>query len=91
MSSYDQRLSSSPILCNAGGISTVLVPGAGEPNFDSFVANPFQTRKQRQEQEVAHLMDKLQPETIVMDPDSVARVRKEPIEVRWSRGGGTCS
>lgn len=58
---------------HSGGISTMLVPGAGEPNFDSYVANPFQSRRERQEQEVHMLLDKLQPETIVLDPDSIGR------------------
>ncbi|KXZ55840.1 hypothetical protein GPECTOR_2g1391 [Gonium pectorale] len=66
---------------HSGGISTMLVPGAGEPNFDSFVANPFQTVRQRQQGEVVALLDKLQPDTIVLDPDTVGRVRKEPAEV----------
>ena len=58
---------------HSAGITTILVPGAGEPNFDSYVANPFQNRRERQEQEVHMLLDKLQPETIVMDPDAIGR------------------
>lgn len=57
-----------------GGISSVIVPGAGEPNLDSYVANPYQSIKERQEQEVAHLLDKLQPDTIVLDPEVVGKV-----------------
>ncbi|GFR46860.1 hypothetical protein Agub_g8501 [Astrephomene gubernaculifera] len=70
---------------HSAGVSTMLVPGAGEPNFDSFVANPFQTVRQRQQQEVVALLDKLQPDTIVLDPDSVGRVRKEPAAVVQQR------
>ncbi|CAG9463140.1 unnamed protein product [Pedinophyceae sp. YPF-701] len=70
---------------HGGGLSTMLVPGAGEPNFDSWVADPFQGRKARQEMEVRQLLDKLQPEMIVLDPGSVGRVRKEPAEVQRER------
>jgi U3 small nucleolar RNA-associated protein 7 len=59
----------------AGGVSSVLVPGAGEPNFDSFVANPYANTKERKEQEVAQLLDKLQPDTIMLDPEAVGKVR----------------
>jgi len=72
-------------LGHSGGISTILVPGAGEPNFDSFVANPFQSRKERQEAEVHQLLDKLQPDTIVLDPEALAGLRKEPTEVVQER------
>lgn len=59
---------------HAGGLSTMLVPGSGEPNFDSMVADPFQGRKARREAEVAHLLDKLQPDMIVLDPSSIGQV-----------------
>ena len=58
---------------HSAGLATILVPGAGEPNFDSYVANPFQSRRERQEQEVHMLLDKLQPDTIVLDPDSIGQ------------------
>lgn len=60
---------------HSGGVSTMLVPGAGEPHYDSRVADPFQGRKARREQEVAHLMDKLQPDMIVLDPSTIAQAR----------------
>lgn len=67
-------------LGHSSGISSLLVPGSGEPNFDSYVANPFENLKQRREAEVHKLLDKLQPEMIVLDPDqigSVVRTAKE--------------
>ncbi|PIN16949.1 hypothetical protein CDL12_10391 [Handroanthus impetiginosus] len=34
------------------GWSSILIPGSGEPNFDTWVANTFETRKQKNEKEV---------------------------------------
>ncbi|MCO5561264.1 hypothetical protein L7F22_014885 [Adiantum nelumboides] len=65
---------------HSGRLSSILVPGAGEANFDTYVANPFETVKQRQEAEVHLLLDKLQPEMIVLDPKQIGSVRREPKE-----------
>jgi len=56
---------------HAKGISSILVPGAGEPNFDSTEADPFENRKRRAEKEVRGLLDKIQPDMITLDPDFV--------------------
>ncbi|KAJ2519414.1 putative U3 small nucleolar RNA-associated protein 7 [Coemansia sp. RSA 2049] len=56
------------------GISSIVVPGSGEPNFDAYAANPYQTTKQRQEHEVKMLLDKLPAETIQLDPDFIGRL-----------------
>lgn len=53
------------------GWSSILIPGSGEPNFDSWVANPFETSKQRREKEVRSLLDKLPPESIMLDPSKI--------------------
>ncbi|XP_020693365.1 probable U3 small nucleolar RNA-associated protein 7 [Dendrobium catenatum] len=67
------------------GISSILVPGSGEPNFDSWVANPYETKKQRREKEVHSLLDKLQPETIMLDPSKIGTVRPPRKKERLSR------
>ena len=57
------------------GFSSILVPGSGEPNFDTFVDNPMETTKQKREKEVHALLDKLPPETIMLNPNMIATVR----------------
>ncbi|KAJ3687747.1 hypothetical protein LUZ61_016911 [Rhynchospora tenuis] len=58
------------------GFSSILIPGSGEPNFDSWVANPYETNKQRSKKEVRALLDKLPPESIMLDPGSIGMVRE---------------
>ena len=53
----------------------VLAPGAGEPNFDSLVADPFQAPRARREMEVHQLLQKLQPDMIVLDPSTIGQAR----------------
>ena len=56
----------------------MLVPGAGQPNFDSRVADPYQAKRARREQEVHQLLDKLKPDMIVLDPSAIGQVCLPP-------------
>ena len=64
------------------GFSSILVPGAGEPNFDALEINPYENTKQRQEAEVKALLNKLQPEMISLNPDYVGNLDLTPMEQR---------
>jgi U3 small nucleolar RNA-associated protein 7 len=44
---------------HAAGLSSILVPGSGEPNFDSTEADPFENKRARREREVKALLDKV--------------------------------
>lgn len=64
------------------GFSSIIVPGAGEPNYDALEVNPYETRKQRQEGEVKSLLTKLQPETIALDPNFIGTLDIRSAEQR---------
>lgn len=67
------------VLCisHSHGLSTIVVPGSGEPNFDSFENNPFMNPKQRREAEVQSLLYKISHEMIGLDSSFVGSVDKD--------------
>lgn len=41
------------------GYSQIVVPGSGEPNFDSYESNPFETKNQKKNSEIHKLLEKI--------------------------------
>lgn len=67
------------------GVSSLIVPGAGEANFDAMELNPYESAKQRQEGEVRALINKLRPDTIALDPNFIGMVDKDARHFRLKK------
>mmetsp|Transcript_24483 Transcript_24483/g.56811 ORF Transcript_24483/g.56811 Transcript_24483/m.56811 type:complete len:619 (+) Transcript_24483:38-1894(+) len=61
------------------GFASLIMPGAGKANFDSFEANPYENKQQRREREVNSLLDKLQPDSIMLDPNKIGQLNKNVV------------
>ena len=72
---------------HAQGFSSLIVPGAGEANFDGLEVNPYMnaSREGRRENEIRALMNKLQPNMITLDPTPIGSVSKHAATERLSQ------
>ncbi|KAK5779123.1 hypothetical protein RI543_003008 [Arxiozyma heterogenica] len=66
------------------GITHLIIPGAGEANYDAMEINPYETAKQRQEQEVRTLLNKLPADSITLDPNTLGTVSQQSSSIRLS-------
>lgn len=64
-------------VAHSHGFDSLVIPGSGEPRFDSSEADPFESRKSRQEREVRSLLDKVKPDTITLDPEMLGQLDVE--------------
>jgi U3 small nucleolar RNA-associated protein 7 len=71
---------------HSNGISSLIIPGSGEANFDALEVNPFETAKQRQETEVRSLLQKLPADSISLDPNYIGTVDKRATTQRLKPG-----
>jgi U3 small nucleolar RNA-associated protein 7 len=72
---------------HAKGISSIVIPGSGEPNLDTseYNMNPNQDKKQRREAEVRALLDKLDPNMITIDPELIGGMEESDPNRRLER------
>ncbi|KAL7752303.1 putative U3 small nucleolar RNA-associated protein 7 [Sorochytrium milnesiophthora] len=67
---------------HTSGVASIVVPGSGEPNFDTLSVNPYATVRQRQEAEVHSLLNKLHPDMIARDPTQVGAFQHDARDVQ---------
>ena len=67
---------------HSNGFSTIVIPGSGEPNFDSLRPNPYSTSKFEKDMEVTALLEKIRPEMISLNPFFIGTVSREAFEKR---------
>lgn len=70
------------------GVSNLIVPGSGDPVFDTVEDNPFETKKERQNREVRCLLEKVPYELIGKKGFEFAEVEAESPVSQKSRESG---
>lgn len=75
---HSSSLGDSGLLSHEHCISTVIIPGSGNPNYDTAEGgDPYEGSKGRREREVRSLLEKLEPSTITIDPEMLGGMKEE--------------
>ena len=56
------------------GFSSIVIPGSGFANFDTFENNPYETKNQRREKEIKNLLEKIPYNMIHIDPSKLNNI-----------------
>ncbi|KJP87861.1 hypothetical protein AK88_02465 [Plasmodium fragile] len=72
-------------------IKSLLVPGAGLANIDTYVNNPYETKKQVRENEIRSLLDKLPPDTITFVKNQLGRINPFASNARQGKAANSQS
>src|SRR5690606_19983545 len=67
------------------GVSSILVPGSGNPNFDSRNPNPFSNDKHIMDWNVRMLLDKIPWETISLDPSVIGTSGQREKDYKYNK------
>jgi hypothetical protein len=67
------------------GVSSILIPGSGNPNFDSKNPNPFSTDKHIMDWNVRMLLDKIPWETISLDPSVIGTSGQREKDYKYNK------
>ncbi|KAL0265673.1 UNVERIFIED_CONTAM: hypothetical protein PYX00_011387 [Menopon gallinae] len=70
------------------GVSNLIVPGSGDPVFDTVEDNPFETKRERQNREVKLLLEKVPYEFIGMKGFEFRDDAAKNTGLQKDRGGG---
>lgn len=73
---------------HAAGFTSLVIPGAGEANFDSLEADPYEGKRRRQEREVNALLDKIPFDLITLDTDLLGKLDKKVAAPEETKMGG---
>ena len=69
-------------ISKTGGFESILVPGSGLANFDTFKDEVNYTKSQRKENEVKRLLDKLPLSSIMLHSDMIGKIDPTSKEIK---------